>query len=159
MCFCSLSSGDWYQGSSLLIPLWPCPSPLGFRQHDSHTAKDIVPSQSSLIYFWLFLFAKKISPVFQALYFSALWLFPTTPFVDIERMWWGPAACCSKANKQARLVERKVCFISGAGSWGVGRAYVYLRANSPPPSTGNQWGKSFYRQKEGAPRRNSTVRA
>ena len=28
----------------------------------------------------------------------------------------GPAAHCSKANKQARLVERKVCFISDASN-------------------------------------------
>ena len=27
---------------------------------------------------------------------------------------------CSKANKQARLVERKVCLISDAGNWGWG---------------------------------------
>ena len=32
----------------------------------------------------------------------------------------GPAARCSKANKQARLVEREVCFISDAGHWGRG---------------------------------------
>ena len=30
----------------------------------------------------------------------------------------GPAACHSKANKQAKLVERKVCFISDASNWG-----------------------------------------
>ena len=29
----------------------------------------------------------------------------------------GLATHRSKANKQARLVERKVCFISDAGSW------------------------------------------
>ena len=32
----------------------------------------------------------------------------------------GPAAHCSKVNKQARFVEGKVCFISDAGNWGVG---------------------------------------
>ena len=35
----------------------------------------------------------------------------------------GPAACRAKANKEARLVERKVCFISEAGNlagWGGG---------------------------------------
>ena len=37
----------------------------------------------------------------------------------------GPAAHLSKANKQDRLVERKVCFISdagnlGGGEWGAG---------------------------------------
>ena len=31
---------------------------------------------------------------------------------------WCSVACCSKANKQARLVEKKVCFISDAGKWG-----------------------------------------
>ena len=31
-----------------------------------------------------------------------------------------PVAHWSKANKEARLVERKVCFISDAGNWGWG---------------------------------------
>ena len=31
------------------------------------------------------------------------------------------AACRSKASKQARLVEREVCFISDASNWGAGR--------------------------------------
>ena len=43
-------------------------------------------------------------------------------------------------------MERKVCFISYAGNWG-GRADVCPKDNSP--CTGNQWGKSFYRQKCG----------
>jgi len=34
-----------------------------------------------------------------------------------ERVWWGPAACCSKANKQARLLERKDCYNSEACNW------------------------------------------
>ena len=33
---------------------------------------------------------------------------------------WGLAACCSKTNKEAKLVERKVCFILDAGNWGEG---------------------------------------
>ena len=33
-------------------------------------------------------------------------------------VWKGLAAYHPKANKQARLVERKVCFISDAGNWG-----------------------------------------
>ena len=33
---------------------------------------------------------------------------------------WDLAACCPKANKQVKLVERKTCFISGAGTEGVG---------------------------------------
>ena len=36
----------------------------------------------------------------------------------------GLAAHRSKANKQARLVERKVCFISDAGNWRGGQTYV-----------------------------------
>ena len=68
------------------------------------------------------------------------------------------AAHRSKANKQASLVERKVCFISNAGSWGRGRvADICPKADSPPP--GNQLGKSSYRQSVGgrAICRNSTV--
>ena len=34
-----------------------------------------------------------------------------------ERVCVGPAACCSRADKQARLVGRKVCFISDASNW------------------------------------------
>ena len=66
-------------------------------------------------------------------------------------------AHCSKANKQARLVERRVCFISDAGSWwGSGQTSVQ-RLTTPTP--GNQGGKSFHRQKwpgKGATCRNSS---
>jgi len=45
---------------------------------------------------------------------------------------WVLAACRSKANKQARLVERKVCFISDAGNWSRGRvADVCPKATIP----------------------------
>ena len=37
-----------------------------------------------------------------------------------ERVRWRLATRCLKANKQTRLVERKVCFISDAGNWGEG---------------------------------------
>ena len=37
-----------------------------------------------------------------------------------ERVWY-LAACHSKVNKQVRLVERKVCFISDASMWGEGK--------------------------------------
>ena len=59
----------------------------------------------------------------------------------------------------ARLVERKVCFISDASDWGWGRADVGAKADSPTPTlpTGLQWDMSFYRQKERATCRNSTV--
>ena len=33
---------------------------------------------------------------------------------------WDPAARHSKADKQAKLMERKACFISDASSWGLG---------------------------------------
>ena len=58
---------------------------------------------------------------------------------------WGPAACCFKANKKARLVERKVCFILDAGNWlcwggeGPGwRADSCPKADSPCPTTNGQ---------------------
>ena len=47
---------------------------------------------------------------------------------------WLPAACCSKAKKQARLVARKDCLISDAGSRG-GKRNVCPKANSPPLAT------------------------
>ena len=43
---------------------------------------------------------------------------------------WGPAAHCSKANKETRLVERKVCFILDAGNEGAGRMDSRPKANS-----------------------------
>ena len=59
----------------------------------------------------------------------------------------GSNACCSKAKKEAKLVERKVCFIldasNGVGGWG---------QTSVQRSTVPYWqpgGKSFYRQREG----------
>ena len=60
----------------------------------------------------------------------------------------GSAAPHSKTNKQAKLVEGKVCFISDASNcWG--RADVCQRqtAHLPPPQA---VGKSFYRPGEGA---------
>jgi len=48
----------------------------------------------------------------------------------------GLAAHCSKTNKQARVVERKVSFISDAGNWVVGRVVdICQKANSPPPTS------------------------
>ena len=49
------------------------------------------------------------------------------------------------------MVEKKVCFISDATN---GRADICPKANSPTHS-GNQGGKSFYRQKEGAAYKNN----
>ena len=59
---------------------------------------------------------------------------------------WDMAACCLKANKQARLVESKVCFFSDSGNWQGG---WWTSVQRPTAPTGNHWGKSFYRQKWG----------
>ena len=58
-----------------------------------------------------------------------------------------------KANKQARLVDRKACFTSEVGNWGVERGWTSLQRLTPP--TGNEWGESFHRQRQRAPCRNA----
>ena len=55
----------------------------------------------------------------------------------------GLAACCSKANKEAKLVERKVCFILEASNqvgweWGADFCPRLI------PSTDNQWAGLFF---------------
>ena len=68
--------------------------------------------------------------------------------------WEGLAACHSKANKQARLVQRKVCFISDVAMGGEGGRHL-SKGRLPP------WqaeGESIYRQsleRRGATCRNS----
>ena len=54
------------------------------------------------------------------------------------------AARSSKANKEARLVERKVCFVSEAATW-EGRADSCPKTDSPPPPppTDNQRARAF----------------
>ena len=42
---------------------------------------------------------------------------PFFPFVAQTVCMWDPAACCSKANKHARLVETKECYNSEACNW------------------------------------------
>ena len=78
------------------------------------------------------------------------------PFVAETLCMWGLAACFSKANKQARLVERKVCLILDAGNWEWERvADICPKANCPPP-----WqvgGGNFYRQSRRCTCRNSIV--
>ena len=67
----------------------------------------------------------------------------------------GPASCHSKADKEVRWVETKVCFILDARNLGVGRADACLKADfllALPQS----WGKSFYWQSEGVTCRNSS---
>ena len=59
----------------------------------------------------------------------------------------GLAAHCSKASKQARLVERKICFISDAGNWRGGWegrvADICPKANSPTPLADKQSVRAF----------------
>ena len=71
-------------------------------------------------------------------------------------MWgWGggPATHCSKANKQARVVERKVCFISDAGNcaggWG---ADIWPKADTLP----DKQRVELLQTEGGATRRNSS---
>ena len=55
----------------------------------------------------------------------------------------GPAARRSRANKQARLVQRTVCFISDAGNWGLGKGKVVdvcPKADCPPATAPNKLG-------------------
>ena len=61
----------------------------------------------------------------------------------------GPVAPCSRASKQVRLVERKVCFISDAGNWG-GGLWTSVQGQFPPTPTPWQAGsESIYRQSQG----------
>ena len=64
---------------------------------------------------------------------------------------WGTAACPSKANKQAKLVERKVCFISDASIWcGEGGRHLSKgRLPHTPPHSRQAEGESFYRHSDG----------
>ena len=62
-----------------------------------------------------------------------------------------------KTNKQARLVERKVGFISDVDYWGREVGGRLTKSRLPSSTAANQWGKSFYRQKNGDRCRNSTV--
>ena len=54
---------------------------------------------------------------------------------------WGPAAGCSKANKEARLVERKVCFVldAGKGRGGVVGCGVGRLSEGWLSRTANRW--------------------
>ena len=71
-----------------------------------------------------------------------------------------PAVLCSKANKEARLMER-VCFISVTGNWGWGLEEVGTgKVDSCPKVNSPHWswvGKSYHRWRKGATCRKSTV--
>ena len=72
----------------------------------------------------------------------------TGPYTHVTKtyVWEGLAACRPKANKQARLVERKVCFISDIGNWGDRMADICPKADSPLLTSR---GESFYRKMVG----------
>ena len=55
------------------------------------------------------------------------------PVMMPRGIWWGLAPHRPKANKQARLVERNVCFISDVGNWGWGGVDVCPQADHSPP--------------------------
>ena len=69
----------------------------------------------------------------------------------------GSTARCSKVNKHARLVERKVCFVSNASNWGGEEWWISVQRPPPPSDHWQPVGQEFYRQKEGATCRNSTI--
>ena len=59
----------------------------------------------------------------------------------------GPAVHYSKANKEARLVEKKVCFILDASKHGA--VDFCQKDDLPPPTTDNQWTRAFIDQGRG----------
>ena len=61
----------------------------------------------------------------------------------------GLAAHLSNAKKQARLMERKVGFISDVDYWGREVGGRLTKSRLPSSTAANQWGKSFYRWKLG----------
>ena len=65
----------------------------------------------------------------------------------------------SRVKKQARLVERKVCFISDAGNWGWGvEGGWWTSVQRLTPPAGKQWVRAFIdRVGIGVTCRNSTV--
>ena len=70
---------------------------------------------------------------------------------------WGSSCSHSEANKESRLVERKVCFVSEAGNLGWGKGGLLSKSQLPHPHPHQSVGKSFYRRMEGPTCRNSTV--
>ncbi|KAI4549828.1 hypothetical protein MG293_002158 [Ovis ammon polii] len=70
---------------------------------------------------------------------------------------WGLAARCPKANREARVVERKVCLILDAGDCREEAGVDSCPKADTPPCNRQSVGKNFYRQREGAIWRNSKV--
>ena len=67
---------------------------------------------------------------------------PVTSFSNWKS---GQAACHSKARKEARWVERKVCFILDVINCRAGRADICPKADRPSPPWTSR-GKKFYRR-------------
>ena len=59
-----------------------------------------------------------------------------------------PAARHSEANKQARLVERKVCLISDAGNWAESQLPASLADKQGLTALIDRWGGGCYMQKQ-----------
>ena len=62
---------------------------------------------------------------------------------------WGPAACRSKADKQARLVERKVYFLSDASNWAGARAGHGNLSKGHSPSTCDRGARALIERRQG----------
>ena len=60
--------------------------------------------------------------------------------------WGGGVSCHSKTNKQARVVERKVCFISDASTWGRGGWWTFVQRLTPAH---DKQGVRAFRQRSG----------
>ncbi|CAN0551180.1 unnamed protein product [Rangifer tarandus platyrhynchus] len=72
--------------------------------------------------------------------------------------WWDLAARCSKANKQATLVERKVCFTSDAGNM-MGRVVNICPKARPPLHPNKQGVRAFMDRLESRGQRIETAQS
>ena len=70
---------------------------------------------------------------------------------------WGSSCSHSEANKESRLVEGKVSFVSEAGNLGWEKGGLLSKGQLPHPHPQLPVGKSLYRWMEGPTCRNSTV--
>ena len=81
----------------------------------------------TLLLFISLIFSFCFSPDGQSLGTLVLFLFLNVLMLQVV-----PATHCSKAIKEARLVERKFCFILEASNWGGERMDLCPKATSPP---------------------------
>ena len=51
---------------------------------------------------------------------------------------WGLAAQCSKASKEARLVEREFCFVLDAGNWEMRGRQMPVQRPAAPTDSGQE---------------------